>query len=286
MCGRCNNNTENDGELVDGCGCCCGSGSGSGSSGQRRSPCLPYNDGYIIAAQVISVVAFLISWVWWVTFAIGLIALLLLQIIWCYRQNKDIFLLLASAAVSALAFLMCVLSGIYILVVWKDVAWCGVFVLESDDDYLDDDCEEGAWATVSFVSGVLWFAVTGCILYFVKSGRHAKWEEKLCNNDNDNDNNDSGEQGASTSTATAIATSMALEMGTVQHQQQEETASAATGAGGSVAAISTTAITTITPITTDDEALPRAAAVTTTITAADSSYVPPQIIISSKVDDV
>jgi len=269
MCGRCNK--ENDGELVDGGGCCSGSTSG------QRCLCLPYNDGYMIAAQIISVVAFLISWVWWVTFIIGTAALALLQIVWCCRQTKAG--LLASAAVSALATLMCVLCGIYILVVWKSAKWCWVFYLESDDD--DDDyygnnydyCKEGAWAAVAFVSGVLWFAVTGCILYFVKSGRQAKWDEKLCNNNN---NNNGEGATAITATATAIAIT-ALEMGTVQHQQ-EETASSAIGGDSAVISMATSSST---PPTTG-EALPPAAAVTTT--TADSSYVPPQI--STKVDDV
>ena len=222
----------------------------------------------MIAAQVISIAAFLISWVWWVTFAIGLIALLLLQIIWCCRQTKAGFL--ASAAVSALAALMCVVSGIIMLVAWKDATWCDPFIFinqDMGDDYYNhnrdrDYCQEGAWATVAFVSGALWFAVTGCIIYFLKSGRHTKWEEKLCNSKN------SGGGDVDVTTATA------LEMGTVQHGgQTTRTMATASDTGGGSASIATAT----TPAAGD--AVSHDAAVT--MMAADS-YVPPEI--SNKVD--
>merc|ERR1719512_535695 len=47
-----------------------------------------------------------------------------------------------------------------------------------DDWYFRDRCEEEKWAIVAFVSGTLWAIVTGCIIYFIASGRHAKWEGK------------------------------------------------------------------------------------------------------------
>jgi len=181
----------------------------------------------MITAQIISIVAFVISWFWWVTFIVAGICLVLLQVIWCCRQNK--IGLYISAGISFVAAITCTVAGIVMIIVWKDNVYCHIWRLTDDDDgndYYDGDdyysnwsdkgssekpdfCEEGIWAAVAFVTALLWFATSGCILYFVKSGRHTKWEEKL--------------------QATADAETTAIEMGTVQHphhnnhhQQEQE----------------------------------------------------------------
>merc|ERR1711862_114356 len=48
------------------------------------------------------------------------------------------------------------------------------------DDYGGqvDYCYEKKWATFAFVCATLWIGVTSCILFFIKSGNHAKWEQK------------------------------------------------------------------------------------------------------------
>jgi len=268
-------------------GCCSekssGSGSGSGGccGGQKRETsmcmCLPYKDGFMISAQIISILAFLVSWVWWVTFIVGLISLVLLQFVWCCRQSK--IGLFVSVGISTLAGVTCTIAGIVMIVLWKDERHCSVFTLtDVGDDYYNDAyyatpiyddgytgykssgnvrrdyCEEQVWAVVAFVTATLWFSTSGLILYFVGSGRYAIWEEeaKL--------------QGASDTTPTAI------EMGAVQHQydghQQEQQTT--TGAN-SFATAATTAIATAT-----DHDL-------TTCNTADS-YVLPDI--SNKVDNV
>jgi hypothetical protein len=129
------------------------------------------------------------------------------------------------------AAITCTIAGIVMLVVWKDQVNCSVWRLTgggnwslwNDDYYSDYDyCEEGKWAVVAFVSALLWFVTSGCILYFVKSGRHTKWEHKL-----------QADADIDTDTTTAI------EMGTVvqhyhhhddHHQQQSPIALATTSA--------------------------------------------------------
>jgi len=187
-----------------------------------------------------------------VTFVICLVALVLLQLVWCCRQNKAGFL--ASTVVSAVAALLCTVGGIIILVFWKDATWCVPFVfISDDDDYVGypDYCNEGAWATVAFVCAALWFAVAGCLLHFVKSGRHAKWEEQLSKSSNNSD--DEG--------VVAIETQAGLEMGTVQQGEHIATATTTNAEEGVVLS----QVAAVTMITTD-------------------SYVPPGI--SDKVDDV
>jgi len=178
MCGcEKDNENANDEELKQ----CCG------AKRCRRFMCLPYNDSYIIASQVLCVVAFLISWVWWASFIISVIAMVCIQLIWCFRQSKAG--LIMAHVISVVAALLSLSSGIYILVAWKRVYWCDPFVMstkavEIDDVYYDDGyydeydfCQEQAWATVAFVDAALWLASAGCIIAFVASGRYAKWED-------------------------------------------------------------------------------------------------------------
>jgi len=100
-----------------------------------------------------------------------------------------------------------------------------------------DYCQEGIWAVVAFVTALLWFVTSGCILYFVKSGRHAKWEEKL--------------QAAADTDTTA-----AIEMGTVQHPHHDDQHQHHQQQSEAIAAVATTS---------------------TTIAAAATSYVLPDI---------
>jgi hypothetical protein len=179
----------------------------------------------MITAQIISIIAFLISWLWWVTFIVGLISLVLLQLVWCCRQTKTG--LFISVGISTLAGVTCIIAGIVMIVVWKDQKWCKVFLLTDldDDNYnyygnyddtyvppVRDYCGEQTWAVVAFFTAALWFSTAGCILCFLGSGRYAEWEEKA--------------RGASDTTPTTTTTPTAIEMGAVQHQhdghQQEQ----------------------------------------------------------------
>jgi len=196
-------------------GCCSGENDG-GKSCCSNCTCLPYVDGYMIAAQTMSIVAILISWIWWVTFIIGSVSFVLLQFIWCCRQSTTG--LYMSAVISTLAGTSCVIAGIFMIVMWKDRTFCSIWTLVGDDDdsyyRLHDDnwrkadyCEEDFWAVVAFVTALLWFATTGCILQFVISGRHAKLEEKFRDTD---------------TTTITTTTPTAIEMETLQHYHHHD----------------------------------------------------------------
>jgi len=169
---------------------CCSTGAGAGC---RRFMCLPYDDPYMIAAQIMSILAFLISWVWWVSFIISIVAMALLQLIWCFRQTK--IGLLTAHVISIIAAITCLFSAIFMLVAWKKAYWCVAFLMDAaiddDDDIYDDDiiiyvdsyqydyCPEKVYATIAFIDAALWLASAICILLFVTSGRYAKWEDCL-----------------------------------------------------------------------------------------------------------
>mmetsp|Transcript_27872 Transcript_27872/g.65482 ORF Transcript_27872/g.65482 Transcript_27872/m.65482 type:complete len:244 (+) Transcript_27872:243-974(+) len=177
MCGQkcCNSPVTLDGD-VDIEACC-----GKKPEG-ARCVCLPYNDCLMITAQSISIVALCLSWIWWVTFLLSILAMVVLQILWCCRQNRSG--IIVSVAVSGVTGLLCLFSGIYFLVRWRNVSDCYIFTWGTDD-YVDyegvhtDWCPETKWAVVAFVEAALWLTVCGCLWRFVTSGRHAKWEEAL-----------------------------------------------------------------------------------------------------------
>ena len=189
----------------------------------RICTCLPYKDGFMITAQIISIIAFGISWMWWVTLAVGLISLVFIQLAWCCRQSKIV--LFVSVGISTLAGIACTIAGIVMIVLWKDKVSCHYIFFITDvvtdvDDVFDffeesseyyeypesrrDYCYERTWAVVAFVTATLWFTTSGLILYFVGSGRYAIWEEK------------EKLRGASDTTpTTTTATPTAIEMGAV-----------------------------------------------------------------------
>ncbi|OEU21602.1 hypothetical protein FRACYDRAFT_235227 [Fragilariopsis cylindrus CCMP1102] len=147
MCG----NNESDKELKQ----CCG----------RRCMCLPYKDPYIIASQILSVVAFLLSvvlavgWTLWYLFLIGFLALVLIQLNWCCRQSKSGLLT---------ALVLSVLSA------FPSIGLIITLVVTCYDCRIVD-----LGVVLAFVDAALWLASAGCILVFVtSSGRYAKLEEQ------------------------------------------------------------------------------------------------------------
>ena len=136
----------------------------------------------MIAAQILSILAVTISWIWWVGFAISMIALVLNQVVWCCRQSK--IGLIANQVISIVAGLCCIFAGVFFIVARNRSEWCVPFSLESwGDDYYTDDyyngCPNKAFAIVAFVDSALWFATAGCTIAFLATGRYARWEETL-----------------------------------------------------------------------------------------------------------
>mmetsp|Transcript_10681 Transcript_10681/g.22560 ORF Transcript_10681/g.22560 Transcript_10681/m.22560 type:complete len:226 (-) Transcript_10681:1262-1939(-) len=207
-------------------GCCC---RGRDTVG-RRCMCLPYDDGFMISAKIISIVAFSIAWFYWVAFIISIIAMVLLQIVWCCRQRRiEVW---ASITVSSIASLLCFGAGIFIIVAWKNAKYCEPFLFYSyfDDDYYYDWCPEHVWAAIAFIDGVLWGIAAAFMLYFLRSGRYDRWEDKHTANPTEN----SVDVGAT-------PTAMAVKMGNIGEGEHARTSAEAT----STAVATTQAIATI-----------------------------------------
>jgi hypothetical protein len=177
----------------------------------------------MITGQVLSIVAILISWVWWVSFIICVAALVLHQLIWCCRQSR--LSLVAAQVVSIIAGLMCIVAGVYFLVARKDVYWCAPFTLMYDDFYSDDyysndsndHCAERAFAIVAFIDAALWFATAGCTMAFMTTGRYARWEASISNKSTGIDD-----------AAESPAPPVALEMGKVDTNEEPSVDATAT----------------------------------------------------------
>lgn len=147
----------------------------------------------MVTAQILSIIAFLVSWIWYVTLILGVVAMILLQVFWCCRVDKAG--LYATVVISGLTSLGCFIAGALMIVTWKGDRYCHVFVVTNEDDdsyrtyydgsnwttYYDsqtDYCNEGGWAVVAFVTGLLWAATSICTLIFLCSGRHAQFMER------------------------------------------------------------------------------------------------------------
>lgn len=107
------------------------------------------------------------------------------QVFWCTRmRSAPIY---GHVVIAGLTSALSLGVAIYVLVAWKRQRFCEAFVLYTNDYYFDDDerewpnrdyCPEKTWFTIAFLCSLLWAASTACLFYFVKSGRHAKWEDK------------------------------------------------------------------------------------------------------------
>jgi len=123
-------------------------------------------------------VAFCLSWIWWVTFIVSIVGLVLFQIPWCCRQKEGVQY---GSATTAGVMALCHLGvAIYLLIVFSDKTWCEPFTSVAFKDWRpeNDWCREEVWATIAFVCAALWAGACGCLFHFVRSGRHAKCEKK------------------------------------------------------------------------------------------------------------
>jgi len=141
----------------------------------------PYGDGFMIAAQVLCIVAFLISWVWWVVWVISLAAVIFFNLMWCCRQSKAG--IIAATSIATIAGALCVVAAIIMLAHWQNASWCVPFYFWSENRYYGnssyDLCPEVAYAILAFIDATLWFAAAACTFTFLKSGRYARMEAAL-----------------------------------------------------------------------------------------------------------
>lgn len=165
-----------------------------------RCVCVPYDDAYMITAMVLSIVALLLSWVWWAGFTIGLTATLLLQLAWCVRKTEPAIILIVFAC--AMASLADIFAGAYLLVHRddgdggdNDNAGCRPFSLHHR-------CPGNVWAGISFLGAGFYLGAACFAILFLSSGRYHKLEAQLTSGTRDD--NDDGDIGAVDAEAVVI----------------------------------------------------------------------------------
>jgi len=203
----------------------------------RRCLCVPYGDGVMISAQILAFVATSLSWVWWPTLVGSLFGLAIFQLPWFCRQSR--FLLYATALVGTLCSLVSLALGIYVSIVFWDKHICDVVSLDSG--YWDpsswnfykqlDVCREEIWASIAFLSFGFWATAAILMAYFVKSGKHAAWEEthrshrRTGTRGGEHDNDDDDRPGSSSTMSNHkdnLHTAVAIEMGSSNNMEIEE----------------------------------------------------------------
>lgn len=180
MTGCCDNNKgccdskREEREIPDGLDPCC-------SVSGRRCLCLPYDDPYLISAQILSIASVFFGWICWATFFISFVGLTIFQVLWCARMRSGV--LYGQVAIAGLTSVGHLIVAIYVLVAWRSKSWCEPWSMYASSYYYEDDsyndyCKEGTWFAVGLVCALMWAAASVCMFVFVKSGRHAKWEAK------------------------------------------------------------------------------------------------------------
>ena len=138
----------------------------------------PYDDPWPIAAQILAVVSVGFSWVSRPAFAVNLIGIGLYQILWCIRMKTAslIGLMVVAGVISSMNLGI----GIFVLVFWRDSRYCEPFDWYNGGSsgwWPVDFCHEEIYFAVALVCALLWAAAMCCTIWFVTSGRHAKWQE-------------------------------------------------------------------------------------------------------------
>ena len=138
----------------------------------------------MVAAQIISIFAFLLSWIWYAPNLLALPVMICIQCLWCCKIRKCGVIIITT--LSAITAGLNVLAGAYILVTWEDNTWCFIWILHDleDDDYIysssgssytygyygtttSDYCDEGIWAALAFIDAALFAIVTAFLIIFL-----------------------------------------------------------------------------------------------------------------------
>lgn len=131
----------------------------------------------VITSVVLSGVATIISFGWWVTFFVGGFTMLLHQLLWCCRINKMGFILFALIALVETGLSFYVAVEMPRRTTPEGFCW-PIFTI-------DLVCNEMRtfYSILHYVSGGMWLISAGLNLAFVASGRIAKYEEEENAND-------------------------------------------------------------------------------------------------------
>lgn len=135
--------------------------------------CLPYNDGLMVGAQIISFFALLLSWTTMWSLIIGVVTWLLLQIVWCCRMRRCG--LITTGIMAVISGAACITAAILVLVNGTSTI-CNSVAADSNDDVTNaddfqDNCTLGlnVYVGLAFGAGALWL-ITALLLFMFTCG--------------------------------------------------------------------------------------------------------------------
>mmetsp|Transcript_15558 Transcript_15558/g.25215 ORF Transcript_15558/g.25215 Transcript_15558/m.25215 type:complete len:191 (+) Transcript_15558:68-640(+) len=173
--------------------------------------CLPYRDGVLISAQGLSIVGVCLLWfcLWAIPF--GLVAFIMLQVVWCCKMNKCG--LITAGVFAALAAALMIIKGILVAVSGVTLVCSSSY---NDDyyyysDYDDDACNAAVIiaSSLAISGGVFWIATAVCTFVFACGPRYMKLHDIYDDGDN-------------TATATPVGTVVGADTNTFKPDDVEQ----------------------------------------------------------------
>jgi hypothetical protein len=151
----------------------------------RHGTTRPFKDPCLITAQVLSVIALILSffsiWAWWVMLSYSLPAFILMQVAWCCAMNRCGFI---AAGVLALLVAAIDLAAAIFVLIWLISFWEEDCDSYSNSNY-DYDCWEydendaSLWMNLCFASALLWLITGILVLCFGCGKRYQDIEDQL-----------------------------------------------------------------------------------------------------------
>jgi uncharacterized membrane protein len=156
--------------------------------GVSNAGCMPFKDGCLMTAQVLSIIALALSFFsgwWWVMLILGLPCFVLLQIAWCCALNKCGFI---TGGVLGLvgAGVTLVFGIISLIAVIEYVDYCDSYSYSYYNDNYTYNCYDDSvesvlytWMILSFIATALWMVVGIMTLCFACGDRYQNLENQL-----------------------------------------------------------------------------------------------------------
>lgn len=144
---------------------------------QECCTCRPYNDGLLTAAQILSILALLLSWSNIISLILGVISFLCLQIVWCCRMRRCG--LITTGILAFISGAYSVVVGILVLVAGSDQLCSTAESSVTQDGYqvsynFTENCNMGVnlFAGLAIGGGALWILIALFVFVFTCGSRY------------------------------------------------------------------------------------------------------------------
>ena len=137
----------------------------------------PCDDEWMIRAQILPMIATLLSWTWYVTLVMSLFGCSVFQLAMTNRDSK--IAVYGCVTVAGICSMLCLCVWIMFTRAWfsDNIAYVPYFLTEMNEEQLEQQnqqrhCLQLVWGIVAYMCGMLWGATSCCVFYFVN--RHTR----------------------------------------------------------------------------------------------------------------